>query len=367
MENGFVPAGQFKGPCRPIEKTASQFIWLQLRSPFLLPPNGCVECLEWEAVEFGIMGCRICGSFHVCSVWTCPVTEIESHHVCIITGAVVRSVTYDQTEYMPTVVHDTSDRILRFGKLVPLPGKQVPSPGKLVPLSDSSNQDTYRIKVRGDGMGDPPDERVAVVHVHPTKRQSVSRCLNFHERVCLRVLCSNTMVTCCDKEKLKLHNRLKWSFMRHIKELKMKRRRYNPNLIVLISKIATDIENYRLPISNDTDTLRKDLAYRCANDIYKFTSSMIASKAAFTGTIDPTTMVIGLLYLLRSGLVHKDITVLPQYRVLSHLLPPENFIHLFQVKSKIITITENIVKCHLRTLSMDAIKDIGYETLDHVL
>ena len=183
----------------------------------------------------------------------------------------------------------------------------------------------------------------------------------------MRVLCSNIMVTCCDKEKLKLHNRLKWSFMRHIRELKMKRRLHNPNLIVMISKIATDIENYRLPISNDTETLRKDIAGRCANEIFKFTSSMIASKAVFTGTIDPTTMVIGLLYLLRSGLVHKDITILPQYRVLSHLLPPENFIHLFRVKSKIITITENIVKCHLRTLSMDEIKAIGYETLDRVL
>ena len=152
--------------------------------------------------------------------------------------------------------------------------------------------------------------------------------------------------------------------MRNVRSLKMERRPYHPNLIVMASKIATDIENYRLPISNDTATLQKDIAYRCAQDIYKFTSSMIVSKALFTNTIDPTVMVIGLLYLMRSGLVHKNITILPQYRVLSHLLPPENFIYLFNVKSKIITITENIVKCHLRTLSIDEIKDIGYETLD---
>ena len=346
MENGLVPAGQFKGPCRPIEKTASQFIWLQLRSPFMLPPNGCVKCVEWEAVEFGITGCRICGSFHVCSIWTCPVTEIESHHVCNITGAVVRSVTYDQTEYMSTIVHDP-------------------------PNKAASQRKQVREACAGDGPGTPSGGRVSnvdkVVRVPQNTRQSVSRCLNFHERVCLRVLCSNTMNTCCDKERLKLHNRLRWSFMRHVKSLKMERRRHNPNLIVMVSKIATDIDNYRLPISNDTDTLRRELAYRCANDIYKFTSSMVASKAVFTGTVDPTAMVIGLLYLLRSGLVHKNITVLPQYRVLSHLLPPENFIYLFDVKSKIITITENIVKCHLRTLSIDEIRGIGYETLDHVL
>jgi hypothetical protein len=155
--------------------------------------------------------------------------------------------------------------------------------------------------------------------------------------------------------------------MRHIRALKMERRQENPNLISMISKIAADIENYRLPIANETTALRKHISFRCANDIFKFTSSMVNSKAVFTNTIDPTTMVIGLLYLLRSGLVHNNITILPQYRELGYLLPPENFIHLLHVKSKIITITENIVKCHLRTLSDTELKDIGYETIDHVI
>ena len=348
MENGLIPAGQFKGPVRPDEKTISQLIWQQLRAPFLLPVNGCVKCVEWEAVDFACMGCRICGSFHLCSIQTCTVTEIENHHVCNITGAVVRSVTYDQNEYMTTVAQD-------------LPNKTT-STYKRKSVVDGSN---------GEGPSKPLDDRVTklnkTVNLLPNKRQSVSRCLNFHERVCMRVLCSNSMALCFEKEQLKLHNRLRWSFMRNVRSLKMERRPYHPNLIVMASKIATDIENYRLPISNDTATLRKDIAYRCAQDIYKFTSSMIVSKALFTNTIDPTVMVIGLLYLMRSGLVHKNITILPQYRVLSHLLPPENFIYLFNVKSKIITITENIVKCHLRTLSIDEIKDIGYETLDHVL
>jgi hypothetical protein len=345
MENGLIPAINFKGPVHPDENTTSQLIWNQLRGPFLLPVNGCVKCTDWEMIQFGIVGCRTCGSFHICSFQRCIVTEIENHHVCNITGCVVKTLVYDLNEYVTTVSRDL--------------------PNRTTSTKRKSVMDGYT----GDGASKPIDDRVTKLKKNfnvllPNKRHSVSRCLNFHERVCMRVLCSNAMVICFEKEQLKLHNRLRWSFMRNVKSLKMERRPYHPNLIIMISKVAKDIENYRLPITNDTIALRKDLVYRCAQDIYKFTSSMILSKAVFTSTIDPSVMIIGLLYLMRSGLVHNNITILPQYRELSHLLPPENFMHLFNVKSKIITITENIVKCHLRTLSIDEIKEIGYETLD---
>ena len=155
--------------------------------------------------------------------------------------------------------------------------------------------------------------------------------------------------------------------MRHVRTCKLQRREGAPNVILMISKIAADIENYRMPITNNTESLRRELAYSCAQDIFKFTCSMTHSNAVFTQTLEPKIMVIGLLYLLRSGLVHKNMTVLPQKRALAYLLPPENYINMFGVKSKIITECENIVKCHLRTLSDSEIKDIGYEALDRVL
>jgi len=205
------------------------------------------------------------------------------------------------------------------------------------------------------------------VHASHNKRQTVSHCINFHQRICMEVLSSDITVQCCEKEKTKLRNRLRWSFMKNIRSFKMKRVTNAPNLIVLISSIAVDIENYRLPIMNDTMSLRKELADVCAQAIFKFTCSMTTSSAAFTLNLEAKTMIIGLLYLLRSGLVHRSITILPQYRQLVYLLPPENYINLFGVKSKIITETENIVKCHLRTLSDTQIKDIGYESFDRLV
>jgi hypothetical protein len=71
--------------------------------------------------------------------------------------------------------------------------------------------------------------------------------------------------------------------------------------------------------------------------------------------------------LVRSGLIHKHTTVLPRYRALSYLLPPENYISMFGVKSQVITQSENIIKCHMRTLSDSELKDVGYESFDRII
>lgn len=334
-------------------RTTSQNIWHQLRSPFLLPTNGCATCVDWEQIEYGKMGCRCCGSFHICDVKTCPTVEIENNHVCTITGTVVKSITYDNDEYLTTASRDP----VNSSTAVPHLHTKKPtfSIKEDCHVTNESHEANTRVRISRT--------------IQPTleKKLTVSRCINFHERVCLQVLCSETTTICYEKERTKLCNRLRWSFMRHVRSFKKSHRNTAPNVIVMISKIASDIENYRLPITNNTESLRKKLAHSCAHDIFKFTCSMTYSNAVFTTNLDPTTMVIGLLYLLRSGLVHKNMTVLPQYRSLAYLLPPENYISMFGVKSKIITECENIVKCHLRTLSDGDIKDIGYEEFDRVV
>jgi hypothetical protein len=353
--------------------TLSQTIWLQLRSPFLLPKNGCVTCVEWECIEYGKMGCRKCGNFHVCCVSTCPLTEIENNHVCVITGAVVKTITYDNNEYLSTATHDTLSKNDIVSSLMRKKATTTSS------ASDMQCSTTKKTTVKKSGVCDKSTNSLAtnkmdtatrigkVLYPSTFKRHTVSHCINFHQRVCMEVLCSETTLQCYEKERTKLRNRLRWSFMKNVRSFKMRRRDNAPNVIVMISAIAADIENYRLPLMNDTSSLRRELANVCAHAIFKFTCSMTQSNAQFTLNLEAKTMIIGLLYLLRSGLVHRSITILPQYRSLTYLLPPENYINLFGVKSKIITETENIVKCHLRTLSDRQIKDIGYEAFDRLV
>jgi len=350
-----VSSKQFRGQadlaCNKT-KTLSQIIWTQIRSPFLLPTNVCGTCTEWDAVEFGIVGCRQCGAFHVCCLETCTVTEIENNHVCNITGTVVRSITFDNNEYITTASRDTvaneRENIFHVATNSGFLGKN-----KRRTSSDADGEGSAKV-ARGNTIG-------------CKKKQTVSRCINFHQRICVNVLSSEITRQCYEKEETKLRNRLRWSFMRHVRASKLHHSKNAPNLIIMISNIATDIENYRVPIMNNTESFRHSLAYSCAQDIFKFTCSMIQSQAVFTVSIDAKALVIGLLYLLRSGLVHKNMTVLPRCRALTYLLPPENYISMFGVKSKIITECENIVKCHLRTLTDSEINDIGYETVDRVL
>jgi hypothetical protein len=353
---GVVSSRDFRGSADMAtgkRNTLSQTIWLQIRSPFLLPPNTCIKCTNWEAIEYGKMGCRTCGAFHVCCVSTCPLSEIENNHVCVITGVVVKTITYDVNEYMSTATRETPSTSEVVASLIRKRTKQN------ISNADTPQRDTVSNKKAKHG------ERISN-SIH-TKRHTVSQCINFHQRVCMQVLCSETTIQCYEKERTKLRNRLRWSFMKNVRQFKMKQRDKSPNVIILASRIATDVENYRLPLMNDTSMLRKNLAHSCAHAILKFTCSMTLSKAQFTMNLDAKTMIIGLLYLLRSGLVHHSITILPQFRELSYLLPPENYINLFGVKSKIITETENIVKCHLRTLGDSQIKDIGYEAFDRLV
>lgn len=359
-----VSANDFKlfNKTEKIVHTISQKIWLQLRTPFMLPSGNCVPCSQWEAVEFGCMGCKRCGNFHVCNIKTCPVKEIENNHVCTITGAVVRSITYDNTEYINTASHETVTPGTNGGIL--FRKKAISASMKENTIHENKGICVTHEGISNDHKRNNPYKNVPSII---TKKHTVSRCINFHQRVCMSILCSETTSLCYEKEQIKLRNRLRWSFMRHVRACKLQRMQSAPNLIIMISKIAKDIENYRLPIMNDTASLRRKLAYSCAQEIFKFTCSMTYSNAMFTMNLDAVTMVIGLLYLLRSGLVHKNMTVLPRCRALAYLLPPENYINMFGVKSKIITECENIVKCHLRTLSDAEIKDIGYETLDRVV
>ena len=349
---GMISSREFRGLADTASgkrNTISQNIWLQLRSPFLLPPHTCVKCTNWEAIEYGKMGCKTCSAFHICSVSTCPLSEIENNHVCVITGVVVKTITYDVNEYMSTATRET------------------PSTSEVMTALIQNKKTKTSETPQGDFVSKKKAKCESIVHSMNTKRHTVSQCINFHQRVCMEVLCSETTTQCYEKERTKLRNRLRWSFMKNVRAFKMQRGDKAPNVIILASRIAADVENYRLPLMNDTSTLRKNLAQACAHAILKFTCSMTVSKAQFTMNLDAKTMIIGLLYLLRSGLVHRSITILPQFRSLSYLLPPENYINLFGVKSKIITETENIVKCHLRTLADSQIKDIGYEAFDRLV
>ena len=72
----------------------------------------------------------------------------------------------------------------------------------------------------------------------------------------------------------------------------------------------------------------------------------------------PTT--IGLLYMLRNGIVVHELVVLPRLPLLERLLPLESHLDvLFGVKAKCITETENVVKIIFRSVTKQQLIDAG--------
>ena len=60
-------------------------------------------------------------------------------------------------------------------------------------------------------------------------------------------------------------------------------------------------------------------------------------------------VVVGMLYLLRAGVVCKGVTALPRVSILAQILPSEcNLADFFGYRAKVITDTENMIKKCLR-------------------
>lgn len=77
---------------------------------------------------------------------------------------------------------------------------------------------------------------------------------------------------------------------------------------------------------------------------------------------------IGLLYMLRQGIIVHELVVLPKLRRLEDILPLENHLDvLFGVRAKCITETENVVKIILRSVTKQQLLDAGVAEISCML
>lgn len=80
-------------------------IWRKLRSPFALPSvtAQCHLC-EWEKIEIDVLGCTLCGKVHACAYGVCKnVVDTSDGIVCELSGIVIYSKRYVETEFMDTM------------------------------------------------------------------------------------------------------------------------------------------------------------------------------------------------------------------------------------------------------------------------
>jgi hypothetical protein len=299
--------------------------WRTLRQPFILPPGCCsTKPHDWEAITVDVAGCKKCGDVHVCderNPRNCRTECVDNSLVCTITGLVLRTNNF-QVDW--------------------------------VPCSNS----TGVLQSAFDEFKKPHSN---------TEKEVIS--LEETRRLCFHLLCSQHTLESFEKEYRKVTARIKWSFNRHVREHKHKNNnRENPlNLILLISNMMwTDLRGLRFIPTSNTSKMRRELAEKAAVSIYLFIR-LTSSKRSFHALYQDmkvSSFCVGILYMLRTGLVHCNTVVLPCLPKLKHLLPTENQIDRFGFRSKIITMAENSIKGFFRNITIKEFESLGFDNIN---
>lgn len=299
--------------------------WRTLRQPFVLPPGCCsAKPHDWEIITVDVAGCKKCGDVHVCDgkePQNCQTESIENILVCTITGFVLRTNNF-QENWVPC---SNTTGILK------------------------SAFDEFKKPCNNAGK--------EVISLAETRR------------LCFHLLCSQYTLESFEKEYRKVTARIKWSFNRHVREHKHKNNNQEQplNLILLIGRMMwTDLRGLRFIPTSNTSKMRRELAEKAADCIYTFVC-LTSSKQSFHTLyhdMKVSSFCVGLLYMLRTGLVHCNTVVLPCLPKLKHLLPTENQIDRFGFRSKIITMAENSIKGFFRNITINEFESLGFSKIN---
>jgi hypothetical protein len=266
--------------------------------PFGLQGHKCSD--HWECFALDKAGCTLCGNLHICSAACDNLMQESDSTVCVITGLCVHTVQFQ-------------------------------------------------------------DERVFLGNAHSTSRALVCNkrrytgykpyCLEQIQSVVRHILNSKHSIRSFTMEKLKLRKRITGCCQRV-----MRVQRSDPttrmNMLTVTQEIAAELENTRI-ISSHIDTrVVENMVVQCSACIFAFmhTCQRVIPHVLHATNID--NFIIGALYIMRTGITIKNFEVLKCVVQLRCLLPLESLLQqCFNIKPKIITEVENIIKSNMRKVS----------------
>lgn len=289
-------------------------IWRQLFSPFKIPvrlhDKVCL-CWEnvWQGIDIDMAGCKMCGTVHDCqNSGGCMLETDNCSSVCTITGYCVAERVYADTEFTDTVILVSNDS---------------PKP-KFVEYE--------------------------AVYMHISK-----------------ILCSEDARQCLEQEKTKVSQKLQYLMYKVMREEKQLCRGV-PNLFKVMTLLAAKSQNIRIcPCEFDIDK-RVPIAKSAAKSVTRLICALHNIYPTMFKLMRVDIIVVGLLYLMRSGLVLHGTTILPCIQDLNRLLPLESYLYpCFQIKCKTITEVENVVKMHIRSLNRTQLSNLGMNSIDQII
>jgi hypothetical protein len=275
-------------------------VWLRLRRPFRYPRGG--HACAWERYDADRAGCLLCGALHRCADGMagcrCPLAQTDDGgHVCLITGLCIAEVRTCAAEYVDHVVFDA-------------------------PREAS-------------------DEGV-------------------HERVYSTVhwfLSSAGTAECRRQEREKYAQRARQGVWRALRQRKRDRPYELPCVCSVVAEVAAAEQlsasgHCRPRPGEPPPGLLEAVVQRSAASI---TACLLQihrmgfRKVSQGGRLQ--SMVVGMLYMSRSGLRAGDLFHLPALPGIRDLLPSEAYLNSLGVSNKVICDTENEIKSCIREFS----------------
>lgn len=274
---------------------------------------------RWERIDADCAGCLLCGCVHICKQYTknsqhgityaCVIEETEENTVCAITGYCVRNIAYTYKEYVDTVALDTDKK--------------------------QTHKNT--------------DFDDVFPYVFET-------------------LCSDTARNCHNIEEVRTNTRIQQIMFKLLREFKIKYSGTLPNIIEIVTLLSDKLHNARMCKTAFDITRRTELCQLCTKYTCRLLYILRRTRNETLTNMKMHTIVIGVLYLMRSGLVLHDLTILPQIPQLVNYLPLEsNLAPFFGVRCKAITEVENMIKINIRSLTTRQVHALGISCVDKLI
>jgi hypothetical protein len=296
-------------------------LWHRVRAPFKVP-QACHRCAlhEWEVFDADKAGCRSCGRYHQCRDGGDCIGVCESdHQVCEITGCWIRTRNFQQG-YTDTAM----------------------------PTASTDLQLTPKPWVEGD----------RVMHWLHTLifSDAARRCIGRELQRIEDKVSAKRLIRACGRALIFPCPQASSAFARVAKTWKLERR--DPDILAMLAQTRFAMGSLRIPRRLRSQCEFDDLAHACVLAILGFTGNF---KKVLMPHVPPAKLdhfIIGLIYLLRTGIIMFDtLQIIPRIPALRRLLPMETCLKVnFKIPCKIITEVENITKIALKALDRRRLK-----------
>jgi hypothetical protein len=297
-------------------------LWVRVRQPFLIPESICSHG-DWEIYDMHMGGCRKCGIMHLCQHDTCPLSlNYEGQSICNITGLCTKMLSFSDLEFVQ-------------------------------PLYETSSEYQTRSK-KGHRVSRKKRFKYIALNRPPASERRATEWLEIDDVVASHVnevLCSEQWTSSSQMEYERYIYKWSSSSTKVLRDFK----RSNPGLLPIIPDMYTTtlstMGSTRIPSSMCLED-RQIVAQWCSQNIRHHLMMLQCNFPDIVQANRTKGMVVGLMYLMRGGIIVKGIVVLPRLDILHSILPLEtHLLHIFGIKGKVITETENLVKQVLKSLS----------------